>query len=181
MGTGHGWRDPLLAETHCLPLFPSVFLVENPSRWVHRCWWLWEGLAWDKRKLTLRIQSLESFSSGLHLCITRHPLHLYIPVESPSFLPAAWETSTITPRYVYLPLTPYFPTSQWDADAHWSSFVQTKRSLSLSLSLCVSFFFLFASVWKIIIPRKAIHTTKAQWHYSLPRSLFLLFYSTTDN
>lgn len=86
----------------------------------------------------------DSYSPGLplpictSLCI--HPPQLHIPVESPSFLPAAWEVATSTPGYLYMALTPYFPVSQWDIDSHRGSFVQTKRSLSLSLSL--SFFYL---------------------------------------
>lgn len=67
------------------------------------------------------------------LCITMHPPQLHIPAESPSFLPAGWEMATFTPGYLSVALTPRFPISQWDIDAHCGSFVQAKRSLSLSL------------------------------------------------
>lgn len=65
--------------------------------------------------------------------------------------------ATSPPRYPHVALTPCFPPSLWDIAAHRGRFVQAKRSLSPSF-----FFLLFASVWKIIIPQKAIHTTKAQ-------------------
>lgn len=58
----------------------------------------------------------------------------HIPVErSLAFLPAAWEMATSTPGYLYVALTPCFPILLWDIDAHRGSFVQAKRSLSLSL------------------------------------------------
>lgn len=64
------------------------------------------------------------------LCTAMHPPQLHIPVESQSFLPAAWEMAASTPRYLYVALTPCFPILLWDIDAHRGSFVQAKRSLS---------------------------------------------------
>lgn len=123
--------------------------------------------------MTLRIQSLQSCSSGLQLGITRDPLQLHSPVESASFLPAAWEMATSTPRYIYLPLTPCFPTSQSDTDAHCSSLVQTKGSLSLSLS--VSFFFVCICV-------EDNHSSEGYSHHKSTMTLFspsLSFYCFT--
>lgn len=106
--------------------------------------------------ISLLWASSSSPSTSLPTGWGREPRILVVRPDPLSFHSGKWPLHS----WAFNSFLPHL--TMWKA-AHRGSSVQAKGS---PLS-CV----LFASVWKIIIPQKAIHTTKAQWHYSLPLPL----------